>query len=98
MQELKHQLQEETVIYETHDKIVDSIENRSTLVSPDASSGGKTFMAVVCHLNKLTSGLKKFGGNPLEYQSFMRQFKTKVLMNCNDVDAVHNQRTKYNCS
>ena len=54
------------------------IETRSTVEGVIAS--------VVRHLKKPVSDIKKFGGDPLEYNKFLRQFKSKVITNCDDDD------------
>ena len=42
--------------------------------------------AVVRELKKPTTDIKLFSGDPLEYQRFMRQFKSKVKPICDDED------------
>ncbi|CAG2245419.1 unnamed protein product [Mytilus edulis] len=37
--------------------------------------------AVVKHLRKPTPDIKKFGGNPLEYRKFYRQFQARIVAN-----------------
>ncbi|CAC5385829.1 unnamed protein product [Mytilus coruscus] len=37
--------------------------------------------AVVKHLQKPTPDIKKFGGNPLEYRKFYRQFQARIVAN-----------------
>ena len=41
-------------------------------------------LSLVQHLNKPTSVIDKFDGDPLRYQHFMRQFRSRVVNNCND--------------
>lgn len=45
-----------------------------------------TMQYVVQHLKKPVSEIKKFGGNPLEFRRFIRQFNSKVVMNTQDDD------------
>lgn len=52
-------------------------------------------MSVVRHVRKPISDIKKFGGDPLEYQKFMRQFNSRVVMNCDDFNEKLNYLEQY---
>ncbi|VDI11858.1 Hypothetical predicted protein [Mytilus galloprovincialis] len=41
---------------------------------------------MVQHLRKPTPEIRKFSGNPLEYRKFLRQFESKVVLNCEQDD------------
>ena len=43
-------------------------------------------VSVVRRLNRPTVELSKFDGDPLRYSRFMRQFKTKIVVNCDSYD------------
>ncbi|XP_041347613.1 uncharacterized protein LOC121367484 [Gigantopelta aegis] len=43
-------------------------------------------LSVVRHLKKPTAEIKKFGGDPMEYRKFIRQFNIKVVMNSDSDD------------
>jgi hypothetical protein len=43
-------------------------------------------LSMVRQLNKPITDMKKFGGSPLEYRKFMRQFKAKIVNNTLDDD------------
>ncbi|XP_062588283.1 uncharacterized protein LOC134249947 [Saccostrea cucullata] len=49
-------------------------------------SSSASVQAVVKHLRKPTPEIKKFGGNPLDYRKFLRQFNAKVVINCDNDD------------
>ncbi|XP_074651595.1 uncharacterized protein LOC141906248 [Tubulanus polymorphus] len=51
--------------------------------------------AIVRHLNKPTSQLKRFDGDPLEYNRFVRQFKHKIIANSDDKDECMNYLEQY---
>ena len=42
--------------------------------------------SIVKHLRQPSAEVKKFGGNPLDYQKFLRQFHSKVELNCETSD------------
>ena len=49
-------------------------------------SHGSDLLSVVRHLNKPTAELQKFSGDPMQYQRFIRQFKTRIVDFCDDYD------------
>ena len=60
--------------------------HQSSATSDDGSrtSSDDVMVSVVRQLMKPMSDIHKFGGNPLDYKKFMRQFRSKVVMNCED--------------
>ena len=50
------------------------------------TSSDDVMVYVVRQLRKPISDIHKFGGNPLDYKTFMRQFRSKVVMNCEDYE------------
>ena len=97
LEEDELKLEEEIAINDAYGTVIKDIEVKSTSRSSSASCDNSTsgLMAVVRHLNKPISDLQKFSGNPLEYHKFMRQFKSKVLSNCDDVDEQLNFLEQY---
>ncbi|XP_062621125.1 uncharacterized protein LOC134282740 [Saccostrea cucullata] len=49
-------------------------------------SESDAIQCVVQYLRKPVAEIRKFGGNPLEYRRFIRQFNTKVVTNTKDND------------
>jgi hypothetical protein len=72
---------------------VNSVHNASSVNSDD--SNASVLMSVVRHLNKPVSQLEKFDGNPLCYHRFMRQFRSKVVANCDDPEECLNYLEQY---
>ena len=93
LQEEELNLIEELAISDTHCKFLDVDCESQKKHSSRASSVGNdstALMAVVRHLNKPTSEIKKFSGNPVEFHRFMRQFETRVVVNCDTYDEKYN--------
>jgi hypothetical protein len=61
-------------------------DDKSVVSSFSHKSSNDVTMAVVRHLRKPVSDLRKFDGNPLEYRKFMRQFRSKIVNNSEDDD------------
>jgi hypothetical protein len=103
LEEEEINIEEEIAISVAKVKILDQMETGSSRKSifddHDLRSthaiGAAAAMSVVQHLKKPTSELKRFSGSPLEFQRFMRQFKTKVIMNCDDSDEKLNYLEQY---
>ena len=58
-------------------------------VTPECDSNMNpetAFQAIIHHLKKPATEIKKFAGNPLEYRKFLRQFHSKVVLNCENDD------------
>ncbi|KAL5010875.1 hypothetical protein ScPMuIL_013180 [Solemya velum] len=51
--------------------------------------------SVVKQLRKPVSEIKKFGGSPMEYRRFVRQFQTKVVANTDDYEEKMNYLEQY---
>ena len=66
-------------------------------IRSDISSGTDihALNAVVCHLKKPPSELQKFGGDPLLYHRFMRQFRSRVVANCESSEECLNYLEQY---
>jgi len=78
--------------FETHSnpyafshQILPPLENDYTPQTTDNSTQD-VFRTMIKTLRKPTPEIKKFGGNPLEFRKFLRQFETKVLQNCESDD------------
>ena len=68
-------------------------ESRDSTISSNASVNA--LQSIVKHLKKPLTEIKKFGGDPLEYQRFLRQFKTRIIANCEDYDERLNYLEQY---
>ncbi|XP_046346812.2 uncharacterized protein LOC124127462 [Haliotis rufescens] len=51
-----------------------------------STTSDSAIATVIRQLRKPVTDLMVFSGNPLEYRKFMRQFKTKILVNTDDFD------------
>ena len=60
-----------------------------------SNASEQAIMSVVRHLRKPVSDIRKFGGNPLEYHKFFRQFKAVVVNNTEDDDERMNYLDQY---
>ena len=67
----------------------------SELGSAISNASEQAILSVVRHLRKPVSDIRKFGGNPLEYHKFFRQFKTVVVNNTEDDDERMNYLDQY---
>ncbi|XP_071181279.1 uncharacterized protein [Mytilus edulis] len=61
-----------------HDENMNNIQ-ANTVENSNIAENSKS--AVVKHLRKPTPDIKKFGGNPLEYRKFYRQFQARIVAN-----------------
>ncbi|XP_071094674.1 uncharacterized protein [Haliotis cracherodii] len=65
--------------------------NRNPRVSPFSSyayeqPSDNMIISIVQQLRKPVPDIQKFNGNPLEFQKFMRQFRTKIISNSSSED------------
>ena len=58
----------------------------------DSTSTAAMITAIMKHINKSSTEIKKFTGDHLEYEHFIRQFHTKIVNNIDEYD----ERIKYN--
>ena len=70
-------------------------KTHGTLQSSTVLLFGDALLSVVCHLRKPISDIKKVGGDPLDYQKFMRQFNSRVTINCDDYNEKLNCLEQY---
>ena len=66
-----------------------------TLQSSTEAPLEDALFSVLRHMRKPISDVKKFGGDPLEYQKFMRQFNSRVVINCDDYNEKLNYLDQY---
>ncbi|CAG2221766.1 unnamed protein product [Mytilus edulis] len=69
----------------THIDNTTSVPIQSLTINPNISAE-TAFQSMVQHLRKPTPEIRKFSGNPLEYRKFLRQFESKVVLNCEQDD------------
>ncbi|CAG2202264.1 unnamed protein product [Mytilus edulis] len=69
----------------THIDNTTSVPIQSLTINPNISAE-TAFQSMVQHLRKPTPEIRKFSGNPLEYRKFLRQFESKVVLNCEQGD------------
>ena len=93
LQEEEIQLEEEIAVNDAQSQILDKIDTQSVSHSSHHSRSQTSdfcdpgvLSSLVKRLNKPKSDIKVFGGNPLEYQRFLRQFRTQILANCENDD------------
>jgi hypothetical protein len=88
LQEEEMKLEEEIAISNAKGKVLDDLDAKSIIShhTSTSSDSSAALMSIVRHLRKPATELKTFGGNPLEYHRFLRQFKIIVLSNCDDFD------------
>jgi hypothetical protein len=55
-------------------------------LTDSSTSTAAMITAIVKHMNKPSTDIKKFTGDPLEYKRLMRQFHTKIVNNTDDYD------------
>ena len=99
MEEEEMKIKEELAISKAKCKTLDDLEEARSHVSIHKSFAPSyhddALMSVVRSLKKPTQDITKFGGDPLEYHRFKRQFKTKILANCEDFDEMMNYLEQY---
>jgi hypothetical protein len=99
IQEEELKLQEELAISQAQCKALGDIDDKSVsrggYHGTSGNSDSTALMAVVRHLNKPTSEIRKFGGNPLEYHRFLRQFQSRIVSNCDSFDEKLNFLEQY---
>ncbi|XP_071138742.1 uncharacterized protein [Mytilus edulis] len=61
--------------------VISSIKHDENMNHIQANTMENSMSAVVKHLRKPTPDIKKFGGNPLEYRKFYRQFQARIVAN-----------------
>ncbi|CAG2252827.1 unnamed protein product [Mytilus edulis] len=69
----------------THIDNTTSVPIQSLTINPSIAAE-TAFQSMVQHLRKPTPEIRKFSGNPLEYRKFLRQFESKVVLNCEQDD------------
>ena len=96
---LKHQveritIEEEIAVSKARSDILSQADDVS-VTSMRSRRDDPGVMAVVKHLTKPTFDLQKFDGEPLHYHRFMRQFRSKVVANCDDPEERLNYLEQY---
>ena len=61
-------------------------DEHETESNPQESSESEAIACIVKNLRKPVADIKKFGGDPLQFRKFVRQFNAKVVKNCETED------------